>query len=74
MRPNYNQWREQEAFRRISEEEARQRWNLLNQRIIRERFDVPINTNANSASAGGGGLRNNETLGDFNDDFNNDFN
>jgi hypothetical protein len=74
MRPNYNQWREQEAFRRISEEEARQRWNLLNQRIIRERFDVPINTKANSASAGGGGLRNNETLGDFNDDFNNDFN
>jgi len=73
MRPNYNQWREQEAFRRISEEEARRRWNILNQRIIRERFDVPFSSSPNnSSSAGGGGLRNNSS--DFNDDFNNDFN
>lgn len=74
MRPNYNQWREQEAFRRISDEEARQRWNILNQRIIKERFDIPVNSNPNSSSAGGGGLlQNNTTLFDFNNDFNNDF-
>lgn len=72
MRPNYNQWREQEAFRRISDEEARRRWNILNQRIIRERFDVPFSSSPNSSSSGGGRLRNNS--GDFNDDFNNDFN
>lgn len=71
MRPNYNQWRDQDAFRRISEEEARQRWNILNQRIIRERFGVPINNTSTSSSSVGGSQNN--KLNDFNNDFNNDF-
>lgn len=71
MRPNYKQWREQESIRRISDEEAVKRWNILNQRIIRERFDVPLNINTSPSV--GGVLRNDINFNDFNDDFNDDF-
>lgn len=71
MRPTYDQWKQQSALREISEAEARRRWEILNNRMIMERYTVPVSSNA--PSSGGTSNTSNKSSNDFNNDFNNDF-
>lgn len=72
MRPTYDQWKQQAALREISETEARRRWEILNNRMIMERYTVPVSSNA--PSSGGKNNVSPPTNGsDFNNDFNSDF-
>jgi len=70
MRPTYDQWKQQSALRELSEAEARRRWEILNNKMIMERYTTPVSS---TSPNGGGSLNTSKSSSDFNNDFNNDF-